>query len=427
MNKHVGTIVAIVLCIVILGFIAIKGLDLSVVEVPGVETGDGIVLGLDLQGGASITYEATIADPTADQNEAVKSVLQDRLDRQGYTEAVVYNDNNRYTVEVPGQEADEELVALLGKTARLNFRYNGTEIIGSDGIESAEAGIERDSKTGANQDVVRLSFTPEARKAFFTATTSASAAYNTDPSSDASKIFIYLDDEQISAPQVSSGPIDDDSCIITMGGGQGVDTAKEAENLANLINSGKLPFALTEVEKQNISATLGETALNTSINAGIIGFIIVMLFMIGYYRLPGAMASVALLLYMAVFIVLMNILHVNLTLPGIAGIILTIGMAVDANVIIFERIKDELRSGKTIQSSIDSGFHRAMTAIIDSNVTTLIAASVLYFMGTGPIKGFAITLFIGVVLSMFSALFITKWLMKSLAGLKVTNLKAYGA
>jgi protein-export membrane protein SecD len=217
--------------------------------------------------------------------------------------------------------------------------------------------------------------------------------------------------------------IDDSSCIITMGGNNQREAAQE---LADLIRAGSLPFSLGVAAKSNISAPLGERALNTSLLAGVIGLALVILFMIVYYRVPGVMASVALLLYVGIFATLLSVIGVNLTLPGIAGIILTMGMATDANILIFERMKDEMRTGKTIRASVDAGYRRAMAAIIDASLTTLIAAGVLYFFGTGPIRGFAITLFVGVCISMLTSLLITKLLLNALVGLKVTSLKAYG-
>ena len=202
---------------------------------------------------------------------------------------------------------------------------------------------------------------------------------------------------------------------------------KEATETANLINSGRLPFELKDVELRAVGPTLGEKALETSLLAGIIGLLLVILFMIAYYRLPGVAAALALMFYALLMVILLSAFKINLSLPGIAGIILTVGMAVDANVIIFERVKEELRSGKTLRASIDSGFKRAFTAILDSNLTTLIAAVVLYFFGTGPISGFAITLGIGVILSMFTVLVVSRFLLYQLVGMKIKSLKAYGA
>ena len=233
-------------------------------------------------------------------------------------------------------------------------------------------------------------------------------------------IAIVMDNQPLSMPRVNER-IDSNTCVIT-----GEFTAEEARSLAANIKSGKLPFSLEQVEVRTVSATLGDEALSNALRAGIIGLILVMLFMLLIYRLQGLLADIALLSYLAiVFIILANV-HVNLTLPGIAGIILSVGMAVDANVVIFERVKEELRLGKTVRSAVDAGFNRALTAVIDSNITTIISAVILWVLGTGTIKGFGITLFIGVIVSMLSAIFVTKFLLKQMIGMNVKNLWLYG-
>ena len=203
-------------------------------------------------------------------------------------------------------------------------------------------------------------------------------------------------------------------------------TDEEAKALAANIKSGRIPFNLNQVEVRTVSATLGEEALGNAVKAGIIGLILVMLFMLICYRLLGFMADIALVSYIGVVLIILANCHVNLTLPGIAGIILSVGMAVDANVVIFERVKEELRLGKTVRSAVDAGFDRALAAVIDSNVTTIISAVILWVLGTGTIKGFGITLFIGIVVSMISAIFVTKFLLNQMIGMNVKNLWLYG-
>jgi protein-export membrane protein SecD len=426
-NKHVGVIAAVVLCIAILGAVALYGADLAVFELPSLE--DGVVLGLDLQGGSSITYEAiernehgveTPIFPDSRDMDTVRGILRQRLDSRGFTEANLYLSSavgNRITVEVPGVNVSE-VADFLGQTAQLTFRNADDEVVLDGSMVRDARATTRQDEMGRTQWVVELDFSPEARDAFRQAT---EAAFNA--ADGRNFISINLDEMQISAPTVQS-VIDDSSCIITLGAGG--NPREQAQELADLIRAGSLPFSLGVAAKSNISAPLGERALNTSLLAGAIGLALVMLFMIGYYRVPGVMASVALLLYIGIFALLLSILRVNLTLPGIAGIILTMGMATDANILIFERMKDEMRTGKTIRASVDAGYRRAMAAIIDASLTTLIAAGVLFFFGTGPIRGFAITLFVGVCISMITSLLITKALLNSLVGLKVTNLKAYG-
>ncbi len=228
-----------------------------------------------------------------------------------------------------------------------------------------------------------------------------------------------MDNNVISAPTVQS-KIDSNQCVIS-----GEFTAEEAKSLAANIKAGQIPFSLEQVEVRTVSATLGDEALKNAVTAGIIGIILVMLFMLLFYRLLGLMADIALAAYIGVILIILANFHVNLTLPGIAGIILSVGMAVDANVVIFERIKEELKLGKTVRSAVDAGFNRALTAVIDSNITTIIAAVILWVLGTGTIKGFGITLFIGIVVSMLSAIFVTKHLLKQVIGMNLKNTWLY--
>ena len=261
-----------------------------------------------------------------------------------------------------------------------------------------------------------LEFKSDAVQKFYEAT---SAISQMDPASGQNRLAIVLDEEVVSAPGVSEA-INSSTCSIN-----GNFTEESARELANLINVGQLPFSLKQVELRSVGPQLGANALKTSVYA--IGIALVCLFMILVYRLPGFIACIALAFYCTLELIVLGLLHVNLSLPGIAGIILSIGMAVDANVIIFERIKEELRAGKTVKAAIDSGFKRAFTAILDSNVTTLIAAGVLYFLGTGTIVGFATTLGLGVILSMFTALTLTHFLLNRMVDFKIRNAKVYGA
>ena len=231
---------------------------------------------------------------------------------------------------------------------------------------------------------------------------------------------IVMDNQVISSPSVSS-QIDSDSCVIS-----GSFTRDSASELADLINAGQIPFSLKQVELRSVGPQLGADAMRTSLIAGAIGIVLVMLFMLIVYRIPGLVASIALCFYMVIEALIFSLVRVNLSLPGIAGIILSIGMAVDANVIIFERVKEELKNGKTVKSAIDSGFKRAFTAILDSNITTLIACAVLFFLGTGTIVGFATTLGIGVIVSMFTALTVTHFLLNRMVDFRIRNPKAYG-
>lgn len=432
MKKTILKLTAMVLLIALLCFTAWYGLDLGFFSIPSArDTDNGIRLGLDLVGGSIITFEANVdGDITEDELRAgmdnVEAMLRARLTDLGLSEAVIYQaGDKRITVEIPAVSDPEEAVQKLGSTAQLEFRDADENVIlvGTDVVKSEYRYGPIDS-TGMNQSYVLLTLTEEGAAKFTEAT---KAAANRDD--DNNYIKIMLDEAVVSQPYVdktrfAQTGITGSEVVIT-GGGSGF-TAEDAGWLANVIAAGQLPFSLSQVELRSVGAQLGMKALETSLWAGLIGICLVIAFMIIFYRLPGVVASVALVFYVAIEAVILAAFHVNLSLPGIAGIILSIGMAVDANVIIFERIKEELRAGKTVRSAIDSGFHRAFAAIIDSNVTTLIAAVVLYTLGSGTIVGFALTLGLGIVVSMFTALTVTRFLLNRLVELKITNNALYG-
>lgn len=431
MKKGILGFVAIVVVVALVAVIAVSGLNLGVTEIPSAV--DGIRLGLDLQGGAAITFEARTEDgstPSMADMEVAQTVLRKRLDTANYTEATVQiMGDKRLAVEIPAVTDPDEAVQLLGKTAILEFRDADSNVIltGAD-IESADAVYGQVSETGPSVHHVTLKFKSDARSKFVAATKTAAA----NASSGKNYIDIFLDDVNqshafVDASYASTG-IDSESVVITLGDENSMMATggEAARTLANIINSGRLPFELEEIETRAVGPTLGEKALETSLYAGLIGLILVIIFMIAIYRLLGVIAGISLAFYTALLIVVMAVLKVNLSLPGIAGVILSIGMAVDANVIIYERIKEELRLGKTIKASIDAGFKRAFTAILDSNITTLIAAVVLYWKGMGTIVGFAITLGLGVIISMFTALVVSRFLLYRLVDMNVKSLKAYG-
>ena len=392
---------------------------------------DGVVLGLDLVGGSEITYEAVVpdslsSDELSDGMEVARTMLQKRLDLLGYTEANCYiSGERRLVVEIPSVGDPEQAVRQLGKTAVVSFMdADGKVWLTGTDIEKAEYDFSPTDSTGMNRPHVRLDLTSEGRSKL------AQASSAIVSRSDGQNILaIYLDEEMISDPRVSS-KLDTDSVVITFGSAapEGFNSVEEyARYLADIISAGRLPFELTTAKQQTIGASLGEKSLSTSLVAGLIGLILVMIFMIAVYRLMGVISCVALVTYAALFGVAISLFHVNLSLPGIAGIILTVGMAVDANVIIFERIKEELRLGKTLRFAIEAGYKRALLAIVDANVTTMIAGFVLLWQGSGTILGFATTLLIGVALSMLVMLVLTKLLLKTAVGLKITNLKLYCA
>lgn len=430
MKKSMITLVIMLAVLALLVTTAFSGLNLGFLKLDSVK--DGVVLGLDLVGGSEITYEAKIPEGMSDLEisegmESAQAMLRLRANDMGYTEASVYlSGTDRIVVEIPNVDDPEEAVQDLGTTAIVEFLdADGTVVLkGSEDIKSASYQFSPVDSTGIDQHHVVLEFTSSGTQKFAEATKAAA----TMSASGKNYVEIVMDGSVISRPYVdakyASTGINSDSAVITLGNNA---TAENAKRLANLISAGQLPFSLENVRLQAVGATLGEKSLESSLMAGMIGLLLVCVFMIAVYRIMGVISCIALAIYTSLFAVVISVLHLNLSLPGIAGVILTVGMAVDANVVIYERIKEELRLGKTLRYAIDSGYHRAVSAIIDSNITTMIAAAVLWIFGTGTIISFAQTLLIGVLLSMIVMLICTKLLLKTAVGLKITNLKAYCA
>ena len=379
------------------------------------KTGTGamrnIILGLDLSGGVSITYEASgDEDPSAEDMSDTIYKLQQRV--QGYsTEAQVYQEgSNRINIEIPGVSDANAILEELGKPGSLEFRLtDGTVVLTGNQVANAEAKQQQDNM-GNREFVVQLELTEDGTKAFADATSE----------NVGNVIQIVYDDNVISAPRVNEA-ITGGTAIIS-----GMANAEEAQNLASSIRIGSLSLELTEIRSNVVGAQLGENAIRTSLIAGAIGLAIVIIFMIFVYALPGICAGIALIIYTLLILLTLNAFDLTLTLPGIAGIILSIGMAVDANVIIYARIREEITAGISVQGAIQSGFKKALSAILDGNITTLIAAFVLNAMGTGSVKGFAQTLALGIVLSMFTALVISRLLIKSFYALGFKDEKYYG-
>ena len=375
----------------------------------GYDTMDDIKLGLDLAGGVSITYQAVEENPSSEEMSDTIYKLQQRV--QNYsTEAEVYQEgSNRINIDIPGVSDANAILEELGKPGSLIFvDESGNTILTGDQVASAKAAIQE--KNGQKSYVVSLTFTEEGAKTFADAT-----AKNIGK-----RIGIIYDGSMVSYPTVNSA-ITGGECYI-----DGMQDYDEAENLAATIRIGSLSLELEELRSNVVGAKLGQEAIATSLKAGAIGFGIVAVFMIAVYLVPGLASVLALCLYVALELVLLSAFEITLTLPGIAGIILSIGMAVDANVIIFTRIKEEIGVGKTVKSAIKTGFSKALSAIIDGNVTTLIAAVVLFWRGSGTVKGFASTLALGIVLSMFTALFVTKAILNALYNLGLDDPKFYG-
>lgn len=421
-------LIVILLVIVLSTWTIFNGLNLGIAKIPNVK--DGVVLGLDLVGGAEITYEADLegADVSAEElsegMKAAQTMLRERLTTFGYTEADVYlSGDDRVVVAIPNIDDPEEAVQMLGSTAKVTFvDADGNVILTGDDLTGASMAYGDVDNTGFNVYYVNVDLSTEGQKKFTEAT--KQVASRTDGSN---YISIMMDDEVISAPYVdakyASTGINSEHVSITLGSNA---TQKSASRLAGLIASGQLPFSLQNIQMESVSATLGLQSLNTSIQAAIIGLILIILFMVFYYRVLGVASAISLIFFAVVFVDIISWSHLNLTLSGIAGIILTLGMAVDANIVIFERIKEELRAGRTLRVAMDAGFKNAFSAILDSNVTTCIAACCLWWQGTGTIVGFAKTLLIGVLLSMFTMIVITRVILKTFANHQPKSLAAYG-
>lgn len=376
----------------------------------GYDTMDDIKLGLDLAGGVSITYQAVEEEPGQEEMSDTIYKLQQRV--QNYsTEAEVYQEgNNRINIDIPGVSDANAILEELGKPGSLIFAdENGQVLLTGDQVASAKAGV-IDQGGGAKGYIVSLTFTEEGSKAFADAT-----------AANVGKRIAIIYDGQIYSNPVVREAISGGQCQI-----DGMADYEEANDLAATIRIGSLSLELEELRSNVVGAKLGQEAISTSLKAGAVGFGIVVVFMIAAYLIPGVAASIALALYVGLIVILLSAFEVTLTLPGIAGIILSVGMAVDANVIIFTRIKEELGVGKTVHSAIKTGFNKALSAIVDGNITTLIAAAVLYFRGSGTVKGFATTLAIGIVLSMFTALFVTRGALMALYHLGFEQAKFYG-
>lgn len=385
-NKGKGYVTLLILLAALVGFGVLGFFSLKQIK--------HHYLGLDLSGGVSITYQTDQESPSQQDMSDTINKLQKRVTNYS-TEAQVYQEGkNRIKIDIPGVTNADEILEDLGKPGSLQFLDpNGKVILTGDQVKSATSAV--GEQNGQKSYVVKLTFNDEGTKAFADATTA----------NVGNRISIMYDNQIVSAPVVQEA-ITGGDCQI-----DGMQSNEEAENLASTIRIGSLKLTLTKVQSSVVGAQLGQAAITTSFHAGIVGFILVALFMIAMYWLPGLAAAFALALYIALTVCLIAAFHITLTLPGIAGIILSVGMAVDANVIIFTRIREEIGNGKTVKSAVKTGFHKALSAIIDGNVTTLIAALVLYVMGTGTIRGFAQTLALGVVVSMFTAITITRtWL-----------------
>lgn len=377
-----------VIAIISLAFLGFRGLTIGGYEFKSFDK--VITKGLDLQGGVSVLMEIQDENIEKEDLEKTRQLLSLRVNKLGVAETTVVTEGDkRIRVDIPGAFDSSDIVNSLTKSGVLEFKdTSGNVVLEGKDIEKATAVL--DNQT--NKPVVSLELTSEGKDKFAEAT----------GNNIGKNISIFMDEEEISSPVVES-KITDGKAVISGSG-----SIEESQELASLINSGALPVSLKAVSVKTVGAQLGAEALPNSLKAGVVGIAIVFIFMIVVYRVPGIIACISLILYSTLLLLIFAEVGATLTLPGIAGFLLTIGMAIDANVLIFERMREELSRGISIKSAVKKGFENASSSIIDSNVTTIIAGLVLYFLGTGAVKGFAVTLMIGIVVSMFTALVVTK-------------------
>ena len=401
---------AVILAVILAAFVGLAYYASIILSSTGVGEDMSIPLGLDLSGGVSITYQVVDENPSAEDMSDTIYKLQKRVDSYS-TEASVYQvGDDRITVEIPGVQDANEILEDLGNPGSLEFQMpDGSVFMTGDMVADAQAATQTDTY-GNKEYVVALKLTDEGAK-IFGEVTSENIGKN---------LPIVYDGETISYPRVQTA--------ITGGEAQitGMADFEEAETLATQIRIGSLSLQLSELESSVVGAQLGSQAIASSLKAGAIGLAIVMVFMIVMYAVPGLAASLALAIYTTLVIATLYLFDITLTLPGIAGIILGIGMAVDANVIVFARIREEIATGKSVQTSMKIGFQKAMSAILDGNITTLIASVVLMALGSGTVKGFAYTLMIGIILSLFTAMVVTRYILYSLYALGLKSEKLYG-
>lgn len=423
------SIIIFVLILAIVGtasFLAIQGGQIGNYKI--VRAKDAIDLGLDLAGGVYVVLEANTDAKGAELQrlmEQTRAIINERVNGLGVSEPnISIEGENRIRVELAGIDNPQEAIDLIGKTAQLQFiDPDNNVVVTGKNVVNAEV-VFQPNELGQSEPVVALEFDTEGTKNFAETT----ARLIKEEEIQKRVVYIVLDGQIISYPAVkaeSEGgvPITDGKAVIS-----GNFQLEEANHLSTLIRAGALPVEMVELQTSVIGPTLGLEAYDRSILAGGIALLLIFLFMMVIYRIPGFIASIGLIIYLLITIGTMSTLGVKLTLPGIAGLILSIGMAVDANVLIFERIREELLLGKTVRTSVDAGFRRALSSVMDSNITTLIAGIVLYYFGIGPIKGFGVTLIIGIVASMITAVILSKYLLRlavNITGGK--NIKIYGA
>lgn len=409
-SKSIAKFTVIVLLIAFLAYLAAFGMPLGNYSIVPVK--ENIKLGLDLRGGATVILEAKDdpADPiTEEKMERAVATLRERVDSLGVAEpSIVRQGKTRIEVQLPEIQDTQRALEVIGQTAQLEFKDEAGKVV-ITGADIDKANAVQGDELGQSY-VVAFELKSDGAKKFAEAT----------KNNIGKPIGIYLDDKLISNPVVENAILDGKAQIT------GQSTREEALDLATLIRAGALPVKLDVLSVNAVGPQLGANSFEKSVFAGIVGLSLVVIFMMAFYRLPGLIADISLILYVVITLAIMAGINATLSLPGIAGLILSIGMAVDANVIIFERIKDEIKIGKTLRAAIDAGFRRALLTIMDSNVTALVSAGILFYFGVGPIKGFAVTLAIGIFASMFTAVTVTKYLMVLLVRCGVENKWLYG-
>lgn len=404
-NKSVAILAVILAAVVVLGYYAS-----IILSSTGKGAGQNITLGLDLAGGVSITYQVVDEEATAEQMSDTIYKLQQRIESYS-TEATVYqNGDDRICIEIPGVTDANDILEDLGKPGSLQFTdSDGKVFMTGDDVVDAQAGTYQDD-LGNNAFCVDLVLSDDAAETFAEVT-----------GDNIGKTLPIIYDGQVISNPVVQAQISGGTAQIT-----GMESHEAASILASQIRIGSLSLELTELESQVVGAQLGGEAMSSALKAAAIGLAIIMVFMIAYYWMAGVAASIALIIYSTLTIAVLYWFDITLTLPGIAGIILGIGMAVDANVVIYGRIREEISAGKSVFNAMRDGFKKAQSAIIDGNVTTLIVAAILAWKGSGTVKGFAYTLAIGIIVSLFSALFVTRYVMYAFYGVGVSDAKFYG-
>lgn len=406
-SKKSSVFIFIIIVILVIFFSVWGFLGFEIFGYKFMNFNESIKKGLDLQGGVSVLQEIVDEEVTKDTLQRTRELLSLRVNKFGLSEPVVaIEGDNRIRIDLAGVFDSDDIVKTITSTGELTFKdENGNVLLTGNDVKDATAVLTNEGKA-----IIQLKFTPEGTQKFAEATKN-----NLNKT-----IEISMDDQVLTKPVVNTEITEGEAVI------EGSRSFEEANKVASIIQSGALPVTLKTISVSTVGPTLGAEAIPNTVKAGIIGFIFIFIIMFIRYRFPGVIATMSLFIYMLLFLFIFSLIQAVLTLPGIAGILLTLGMAIDANILIFERIREELIKGKSVKIAIRIGFDKAMSSILDSNITTIIAGLVLYFIGTGGVKGFATTLLIGTVLSMFSSIVITKFMIKLIYNIGLRSKASYG-